>query len=139
MTGMVIVVTGVYEYAGASDGVLITKQAFSTVSDWFPYILSLVVFLFAFSTMLTYSYYGQQAWLYAIKNANIKTCHIIFVSFVFIGGVLQLNIVVDFADILFLSMAIPNLIGLYILRDEIKSESEKYIQKLKNKEFTVYK
>ena len=135
MTGIVITVTGVYQNTGLNDGVLMTKEAFATVSDWFPYILSAAVFLFAFSTMLTYSYYGQQAWIYLFGFKNIKICYLIFAFSVFVGGMIHLGIVIDFADILFLSMAVPNLIGLYLLSGEIKEDTNKYIFKLKSGDF----
>ena len=135
MTGIVIVVTGVYQNTEINDGVLITKNAFATVSSWFPYVLSLVVFLFAFSTMLTYSYYGQQAWLYLGHGRGLRICHVTFMAFVFIGGILKLGIVIDFADILFLSMAVPNLIGMYILSSVIKKEIDVYTDKLKSGKF----
>jgi AGCS family alanine or glycine:cation symporter len=131
MTGIVITVTGAYTGADVSNGVLMTKNAFATVSPWFPYILSFAVFLFAFSTMLTYSYYGQQAWLYLSKGKYIHLCHIIFLIAIFIGGLINLGIVIDLADILFLSMAIPNLIGMYIMSGAIKADMEEYVAKLK--------
>ncbi len=130
MTGLVITVTGAYLETGLDSGVLITKDAFATVSAGFTYVLSAIVVLFAFSTMLTYSYYGQQAWVYLSKDPkNLKTCHTLFALCVFIGGMLNLGIVIDFADILFLSMAVPNLIGLYLMRNEIKQEVDKYVGK----------
>ncbi|MFT6331871.1 MAG: AGCS family alanine or glycine:cation symporter [Lentimonas sp.] len=134
MTGIVIVVTGAYQ-GDAANGVLMTKDAFATVSSWFPYVLSAAVFLFAFSTMITYSYYGQQAWLYLSKGRGIRTCHVLFMVFIFIGGVIKLGIVIDLADILFLSMAIPNLIGMYIMRNVIKDEIYSYVKRLKNGDF----
>jgi AGCS family alanine or glycine:cation symporter len=135
MTGVIITVTGVYEDSSIKDGVLLTKAAFSTVSPLFPILLTFIVFLFAFSTMLTYSYYGQQAWIYLTKKNNYKTCHIIFIIAVIIGGLLNLGVVIDFADILFLVMAVPNLIGLYILSGDIKLMTDEYIKKLKANKF----
>ncbi len=135
MTGIVIVVTGVYQGTGINDGVLITRDAFATVTPWFPYILSIMVFLFAFSTMLTYSYYGQQAWLYLSKGKGLRICHVTFMIFIFIGGMIKLGIVIDFADILFLSMAVPNLIGMYIMSNLIKAEVVSYVDRLKAGKF----
>lgn len=133
MTGIIIVVTGVYD--SDASGVLITRDAFATVSSWFPYLLSFIVFMFAFSTMLTYSYYGQQAWRFITKKADYRICHLVFAFFVFVGGMLKIGIIIDFADILFLSMAVPNLIGLYILSGEIKDLTKSYIIRLKNNNF----
>jgi AGCS family alanine or glycine:cation symporter len=139
MTGIVIVVTGVYQNTGGESGVILTKNAFATVSNWFPYILSVVVFLFAFSTMLTYSYYGSQAWGYIAKKSS-KTkfiaCDVTFAVAIFVGGMLNLGAVIDFADILFLSMAVPNIIGLYILRNDIRDDAAKYVFRLKSGEFS---
>ena len=135
MTGLVITVTKSYIDAGEIGGVLITAKAFATVAPSFKLVLSLVVLLFAFSTMLTYSYYGRQAWDYFSGGKYEKICYSIFVFFIIIGGSINLTVVVDFADILFLSMALPNLIGLYILAPEIKAETDGYIAKLKAGKF----
>ena len=93
-------------------GVLITAKAFATVSNSFSTLLSFIVLLFAFSTMLTYCYYGRQAWDFLSKGKYENVCYSIFIFFVVLGGMLNLGIVIDLADILFLSMSIPNLIGL---------------------------
>jgi AGCS family alanine or glycine:cation symporter len=139
ITGIAITVTGVYQDSGVNDGVLITRNAFATISSWFPYILSLMVFLFAFSTMIASGYYGQQAWLYLSKGRGLKLCHILFMMFIFIGGILKLDIIIDFADILFLSMAVPNLIGMYIMSDVIKDEIFGYVSRLKCGKFEALK
>jgi len=139
ITGIVITVTGTYQGSNINDGVLITRNAFATISSWFPYILSLMVFLFAFSTMVASGYYGQQAWLYLSKGRGLRSCHILFMIFIFIGGILKLNIIIDFADILFLSMAVPNLIGMYIMSDVIRDEIFSYVRRLKSGKFEALK
>ncbi len=130
LTGITIVISGSYLNPD-NNGVLISKAAFTSVTPWFSYLLSLVVFLFAFSTMLTYSYYGKQAWTYLTKGKYLKICYALFASFVFVGGMLKLDTVIDLADILFLTMSIPNIIGLYIMSGTIKNELENYIKKIK--------
>lgn len=140
MTGLVITVTGVYEGADTSQGgVLITKAAFVSVVPWFDKVLSFIVFLFAFSTMLTYSYYGRQAWMFLTKERYLKVCYWFFILFVFVGGMINFGTVIDLADILFLSMAIPNLIGLYMMSGKIKAEMDSYIKKLKAGKFEITK
>lgn len=139
MTGIVLVVTGVYKIEGAADGVLMTRDAFATVASWFPYVLSVMVFLFAFSTMLTYTFYGQQAWLYLTKGKGFIVCQIVSLVSIFIGGMINLGIVIDLADILFLSMAIPNLIGMYIMSNLIRNEVVNYMDRLKSGEFEALK
>ena len=136
MTGIVIVVTGVYAGEGSKNlsGILLTKAAFATVNSWFPYVLSFVAVLFSFSTMLTYSYYCQQAWKYFSKSSDVRIANAIFTISIIVGGIISLGVVIDLADILFLSMAVPNIIGLYLMRNEIRDDTKKYIKKIKIKE-----
>lgn len=135
MSGIVMVVTGVYEDK-ALDGVLMTSAAFATVSDWFPEVLSVSIGLFAFSTMITWSYYGERAWYYLFnKRVPISLYHVLFCTMTFFGGVINFGVVVDFSDLLILSMAIPNLVGLYIMSGEIRGELNQYVRKLKNNMF----
>lgn len=135
ITGLVITVTGVYTDTSVGDGVLLTSKAFSTVIDWFPMVLSLAVVLFAYSTMITWSYYGERAWQYIFGAKNIGVYHIIFISATFFGGIVNIDVVVNFSDLLLLGMAVPNLFGLYILSNEIKKELDKYIKNLKTGKF----
>lgn len=132
MTGLVITVTGVYQQEGVSDGVLLTSAAFRTVIDWFPMVLTLAVVLFAYSTMITWSYYGERAWEYLFGYKSVGVYHVIFITATFFGGIINLGIVIDFSDLLLLSMSIPNLIGVYLLSGDVKRELDAYIHKLKN-------
>jgi alanine or glycine:cation symporter, AGCS family len=139
MTGLVITVTGAYQGSDGLGGVLITAKAFATVSGSFTLVLSFIVLLFAFSTMLTYCYYGRQAWDYLTEGKYEKVCYSIFIFFIILGGMMNLGVVVDLADILFLSMSVPNLIGLYIMAPMIKKETRIYLSKLKSGEFKKVK
>jgi len=140
VTGLVITITGVYKDGDAGNGVLLTSAAFSTVIDWFPKVLAIAVTLFAFSTMITWSYYGERAWGYLFGYKYLSVYHIIFCFVVFLGGVLDnISLVVDFSDLLLLSMAIPNIIGLYILSGTVKKELADYTKKLKDGKFKIYK
>src|SRR5690606_15473862 len=97
MTALVIVVTGVADNT-ASDGIGITSNAFATVIDWFPYLLSLAVILFAFSTMISWSYYGLKAWAYIFgkTNASVFIYKLLFCIFIVIGASMNLNNVIGF-------------------------------------------
>ena len=136
MTGLVITVTGVYE-DGTADGVVLTSQSFATVIDWFPIVLSIAVSLFAFSTMLTWSYYGERAWNYLFKGHKIRLYHVIFCIAVFFGGAMQdaanegFTLIVNFSDLALLAMSVPNLIGLYLLTGVLSKEVKDYRQRLK--------
>lgn len=131
LTGLMITVTGVYETSEA-DGVMLTSAAFATVIDWFPIILSVAVSLFAFSTMLTWSYYGERAWNYLFGGKNIRLYHVFFCIAVFFGGAMQdennegFKLIIDFSDLSLLAMAVPNLIGIYLLSNLLAREVKDY-------------
>lgn len=142
MTGLVITITGVYQSHGEvqMSGVMLTSNAFATVISWFPIVLAVAVALFAYSTMITWSYYGERAWSYLFGKKTVRLYHILFCTVAFLGGVMNdISLVVDFSDLLLLSMAIPNLIGLYILNDVIRGDMKIYVDKLKAGKFKVYK
>lgn len=142
MTGLIITVSGVYtlpEYA-QETGVVLTSHAFETVIDWFPIVLACAVVMFAFSTIITWSYYGERSWIYLFGEKRVGLFHILFISATLIGGfTTDLGLIVDFSDLMILSMAIPNLIGLYFLNGLIKKELNAYLSKLRNGEFKTYK
>ncbi len=132
VTALVIVITGVYNTGGEMEGVALTSRAFESAIPWFPYILALTVFLFAFSTMISWSYYGLKAVTYLLgetKSVDI-TYKLIFCGFVVLGTCSNLKVVLDLSDAIFFLMAIPNVIGLYILAPDIKKDLKKYLQSI---------
>lgn len=137
MTGLMIVITGVYKGTDET-GVVLTGMAFATVADWFPMLLSVSVALFAFSTMLTWSYYGERAWGYMFGNKRVVIFHVIFCTLTFLGGMMQdqnnngFQMIVDLSDLLLLSMAVPNVIGLYLLQKQVIKGMKSYSEKLKS-------
>lgn len=137
ITALVLVFSGVLPEARSSDiqGIELTSQAFATVLPWFPYVLAATVFLFAYSTLITWFYYGLNAVRYLADNktAYDKVFKIIFLICVVLGAGAQLGTVVDFADAMFFIMAIPNLIGLYVLASTVKKEYKKYNRENKPK------
>ena len=133
MTALVIVITGEYQnFTGDTSseaGVALTSAAFGQVMSWFPYVLTLAVILFAFSTMITWSYYGLQSWTYLFgksKAAEISY-KVIFCLFVIIGAAATMGAVTDFSDMMIFAMCFPNILGLYILRNVVKDEIDGYI------------
>ena len=127
-------VTGVYagEGAGSADGVLLTSDAFATVLPWFPYVLAFTVFLFAFSTMISWSYYGERCWtlLFGVKSSMVYK--VMFLCFVVFGAVLPLGNVIGFSDLMVLGMAFPNIFGAVILSGKVKKALDDYWTRLKN-------
>jgi len=103
-------------------------HSFKSKIAWSPVPLSIAAFLFAFSTMLAWAYYGTKGWTYIFGEGKGKelTFSLIFCLFIVIGASVQLSAILDFADALIFVMAIPNLIGLYILAPEVKLDLKAY-------------
>lgn len=140
MTALVIVITGVYnapEYAGlveASKGAALTAVAFGSVISWFPIILSISVVLFAYSTMISWSYYGERSWTYVFGERYSMLFRIIFVGFVVLASITSASNILDFSDLLILSMAFPNIIALYLLQGKVADALKEYMVKLRSGE-----
>lgn len=141
MTALVIIITGVYEPDGiyapliaAKEGAALTSVAYGSVIWWFPTILSISIFLFAFSTMISWSYYGERAWVYLFGSKFSIVYKILFLSLSVIATVVSTDIMVDFSFMLMLAMALPNILGLFILGTDVKKQLEEYLKKLKSGE-----
>jgi AGCS family alanine or glycine:cation symporter len=132
LTALTIVITGIYQDTNAADlnGVELTAAAFNTVIGWFPIILAIAVALFAFSTMISWSYYGEKCWSYLLGRETALIYKGIFVVCVFIGSVVNLGAVLDFSDMMLLAMAFPNLLGCYILSGKVASTLKDYMSRL---------
>ena len=126
MTALVIVISG--KLSTDLTGVELTSAAFSTAFEWFPYVLAVAVLLFAFSTMISWSYYGLKSWTYMVGESRSMDLlfKFVFCCFVVLGATMNLGPVIDFSDSMIFLMAIPNVIGLYILMPVVKREAEGY-------------
>lgn len=133
LTALVLIFTGMHEVGGLG-GAQLTSDAFGSVISWFPYVLALAVFLFAFSTMISWSYYGMRAWTYLFgKSKKVEFVYkMLFLVFVVIGASVSLGAVLDFSDMMILAMSFPNIIGLYIMSGEVKTDLKGYWIKLKS-------
>jgi AGCS family alanine or glycine:cation symporter len=110
-------------------GVDLTSMAFDSVIPGFSYILTIAIVLFAFSTMISWSYYGLQSWKYLFgkgKTADM-VYKILFLLFVVIGAAATLYAVIKFSDAMILALVFPNMIGLLLLFPKVKDEIKKYI------------
>lgn len=127
LTGMTVLITGAYkDEEGGSSVTLHAFQQVDVLASWFPSILAICIVLFAFSTMISWCYYGERAWGYLFGIKSVLIFRIIFVIFVFIGSVVGLKAVLDFSDIMLLSMAFPNIIGGVILAPMVKRKVQEY-------------
>ncbi len=138
MTALVLIFSGMHEVSGLG-GVELTSDAFGSVISWFPAVLAFAVFLFAFSTMVSWSYYGMRSWTYLFGRSKKSEMifKVMFLVFVVIGASVSLGAVLSFADMMILAMSFPNIIGLYIMSSEVRSDMKEYWQKLKNGELKV--
>ena len=134
ITALVIVITGNYLDPGAASGVELTSNAFASAIPWFPYVLTVAVVLFAFSTMISWSYYGLQSWLFLFGKTkrNTITYKVLFCIFTIIGASISLGAVTDFSDAMIFAMSVPNLIGVSLLLPKIKEELLKYRSAIKS-------
>lgn len=136
LTAIVIVLTGVYADPTAADldGAQLSAASFAQVISWFPYVIAVAGFLFAISTMISWSYYGQQAWTYLFGESTVNTYKVIFLACVFVGSVVNLGPVLDFSDIMALAMSLPNLAGCFLMSGLIAKELNHYMARLKSGE-----
>jgi alanine or glycine:cation symporter, AGCS family len=136
MTALVIVITGAYIGAEGVEGVQLTSAAFQTVLPWFPYVLAFLVLLFAFSTTITWGYYGAKAASFLARESKgvLYGFKGFYLFMAVVGCTMQLSSIVDLADGLLFIMAIPNLIGLYLLAPVIKRELESYLARVRSGE-----
>ena len=131
MTGLVVVITEAYA-TGGEQGVLLTSKAFATVIPWFPKVLSVAVFLFAFSTMISWSYYGERSWTYLFGERWSIFFKLGFIACVVLGSVLKLGNVVDFSDLMILGMAFPNILGVVLLSGKVQRRLNDYWDRYKS-------
>lgn len=119
--------------AGTS-GVDLTSMAYNDVIPHFSYVLTLAIVLFAFSTMISWSYYGLQAWKYLFGRSKMAdlSYKFLFLAFVIIGASVSLTAVTDFSDAMILAMVFPNMIGLLFLFPRVREELNRYLAAIKN-------
>ncbi len=123
--------------SGVLGGVGLTSAAFAQHISWFPYVLTLAIVLFAFSTMISWSYYGLQSWKYLFgkSKASDLIFKLLFLAFVVIGASAKLNAVIKFSDAMILALVFPNMIGLVILAPKVKQEMNRYLDAVGAKRF----
>lgn len=139
LTALVCLLTGVYaDPAFAGKGASMTAAAFGSAIPGAGFVLSLVICLFAYSTMISWSYYGERSWEYLFGSGSLMVYRVIFLFFVFVGAVTELGNVISFSDMMILSMAFPNIIGGIILSPQIKEALQEYWSRLQRGEMKRY-
>ena len=141
MTSLVITITGSWVAGDGVTGIALTSKAFEANFGGFGYVLAIAAVLFAFSTMISWSYYGLKAWTYLFGEGQAKEVifKVIFCIFVVIGSSMSLGPVIDFSDAMIFAMAIANIIGLYMLMPKVKALVADYRAKLESGEIKKMK
>jgi alanine or glycine:cation symporter, AGCS family len=139
LTALVCLLTGVYtDPAYAGKGASMTAAAFGSVIPGADIVLAVVICLFAYSTMISWSYYGERSWEYLFGGGSLMVYRLIFLFFVFVGSVTKLGNVIGFSDLMILSMAFPNIVGGIILSPQIKEVLLDYWGRLQRGEMKRY-
>ena len=143
MTALVVVISNfdgsVMEYGTKvgdnAQAVVATSGAFKASISWFPWVLMVAVVLFAFSTMISWSYYGYQAWSYLFGRSKTQeyVYKALFCVFVVIGAAASLGSVIDFSDAMIFAMMVPNMIGLLFLFPKVREELKRYLTAIRNR------
>jgi AGCS family alanine or glycine:cation symporter len=142
MTALVLIFTGFADGGPESlEGSELTAAAFSSVFPWFKYLLIIAIVLFAFSTMISWSYYGLKSWtfLFGQSKGAIVSYKMLFLLFIIVGASSSLGAVLDFSDMMILGMAFPNIFGLYFLVGEVKKDLDDYFKRIKTGEIKRFK
>jgi|ETNmetMinimDraft_18_1059904.scaffolds.fasta_scaffold00009_42 AGCS family alanine or glycine:cation symporter len=146
MTALVIIITGAYDVgANPANQVLIdTNQGGALTSaamghpekgiPWFPMLLAVAVFLFAFSTMISWSYYGERCWAWLFGDGSSMVYRVLFLVFTFLGSVITATNILEFSDLMILGMALPNILGVLLLSGKVKRDLDEYTGMLKRGE-----
>jgi len=144
MTALVIIITnfdGQFMEYGVeiTEGVELTAIAFDSVIPHFSIVLTIAVILFAFSTMISWSYYGMQGWKFLFGKGKITDLvyKVLFLMFVIVGASISLGAVIDFSDAMIFAMVVPNIIGVVMLSPVIKRELKKYMNAINKKEEAI--
>lgn len=142
ITALVIILTGSVDpnASGTAAGIALTSKAFATVTYWFPYLLTLAVVMFAFSTSITWFYYGQRSFLWMVGNKPKAdmTFKIAYLVALVAGSAMQLNSVMGMADSFLLAMGFPNIVALFLFRKEVKGMLTSYFARVKSGEIKPY-
>ena len=145
MTALVIIMYnsgGIFEYGKEViidgekvEGAVLTSMAFADAIPWFPFVLTIAIILFAISTMISWSYYGLQSWMYLFGKSKISDLiyKIIFLLFIVIGSAANMDAVWGFSDAMILALIFPNMIGLFFLFPKVREELVKYINAIKKR------
>ncbi len=136
MTALVIVITGVYVGGDGIAGISLTSNAFGSVISWFPWVLAVAAFLFGYSTIISWGYYSGKVWEFVFggNDRSMMIFKVIFCAALIPGAVFSPGEVYALMDSMFFLMAVPNIIGIYIMAPELKRDLQNYLSRLRSGE-----
>ncbi|MEK6554424.1 MAG: alanine/glycine:cation symporter family protein, partial [Bdellovibrionota bacterium] len=140
ITAVALLLTGVWSAEGIGVGSEMTAYAFESVMGpagrW---IVTTTVTLFAFSTIISWSYYGEQGVTFIFGEKWIPAYRYVFIAFIFVGAVTHMNIVLNLSDAVYGLLALPNMLACYLLLPKVKKLMTEYAAKLKSGEIKRYR
>jgi AGCS family alanine or glycine:cation symporter len=136
LTALVIVITGSLDGSAGVQGIELTSKAFGSAVSWFPKVLTFAAILFAFSTMISWSYYGVRAWTYLFGQTKTQEIifKVLFLICTVIGSMMGLGSIISISFSMVFAMSFPNIIGLYAFAPEVKRELARFMEKIKSGE-----
>ena len=133
LTSFAIVFSGILDQTqvGQISGIELASSAFESVISFFPYILSVVVILFALSTLISWAYYGQKAWTFLVGEGHKRNLSfdVIYCLFIIVGSAMNVASVINITDAMMIAMSVPNIIALYLLSPEIHADFKDYCKR----------
>jgi AGCS family alanine or glycine:cation symporter len=94
--------------------------------------------MFAYSTMISWSYYGERCWTWLFGDGTSVIYKMIFLSFVFLGSIVSATNVLSFGDLMILGMAFPNILGVVLLSGRVRKALKEYMAKLKSGDMPTF-
>ncbi|GAB3276516.1 alanine/glycine:cation symporter family protein [Parahaliea aestuarii] len=138
MTALVIITTLYYvpSFTQGLGGIEMTSRAFERNVAWSPYFIAVAGFLFAFSTMIAWAYYGLKGWTYLVGEGKLAEAgfKLVFCLFVVVGSSMQLGSILDFSDAMVFLICVPNILGLYLLAPVVRRELRRHAQQVRDNE-----
>jgi len=144
MTALVLIFTGYHDGGAGLDGAALTAAAFGSVFSWFPYVLTVAILLFSFSTLISFSYYGQQCFDYCFgglfervlgrRDLGIWTYRTLFLFCTVVGAASSVDAVLAYSDMIIFGLVVTNTAGLFILASEVREDMLSYLGRLERGE-----
>jgi AGCS family alanine or glycine:cation symporter len=144
ITSLVLIFTGFHQPPEGMEGVAITASAFGSVFSWFPYILTIAILLFSFSTLISFAYYGTTCFDFLFgdlfekyagnRDYGKRLYQMIFLLATVVGCSASIRTVMDFADMIIFGLIATNTIGLLILSGEVAGDLKSYFERVESGE-----